>query len=116
MDETYQLREVMDDTRELRERLTRAWQTTLEVAIEQGMPARAVIETMVTVAHERYSDCFGLAAAANYLQLLAEQLRDIEKNDTESLISGDEALVFASGEDVEMAIDPNWLVDGKASG
>ncbi len=103
----------MDDTHELREQLARAWRTTLDVAIDQGIPLRAVIETMVTVAHARFAETFGPAAAANYLQLLAEQLRDIEQSDTERLIKGDPSFSFVNDGDVEMAIDPNWLVDGK---
>ncbi|WP_244612397.1 hypothetical protein [Methylobacterium haplocladii] len=106
--------EAMDDTHQLREQLSRAWQTTLDAAIAQGMPTLAVIETMSAVAHARFADSFGPAAAANYLQLLAEQLRDIEQNETGNLISGEQPQDFVSEGDMEMALDPNWLVGDKS--
>lgn len=79
----------MDDTLQLREQLAYAWRETLDRVIERGAPAQVVIETMAAVAHNRFAESFGPAAAANYLQLLAEQLRDIDRKETETLIEGE---------------------------
>ncbi|MGU3539292.1 hypothetical protein [Methylobacterium sp. A54F] len=100
----------MDDTLELREQLARAWRTTLEAAIDRGTPPQAVIETMAAVAHARFAESFGPAAAASYLQLLAEQLRDIERQETRDLVRGDEAEAPPQATPFEFALDPNWLV------
>ena len=79
----------MDDTHQLREQLVRAWRAVLDRVVDGGAPAQAAIETMATVAHDRFADSFGSAAAANYLQLLAEQLREIDRKETETLIEGE---------------------------
>lgn len=99
----------MDDTLELRDQLVRAWHSVLDAAVERGTPLQAVIETMATVAHERFSDSFGAAAAANYLQLLAEQLRDIDRSETDRLVCGDDAPKTRGPIEIEPIIDPAWM-------
>lgn len=79
----------LEDTLELRERLALAWRSTLDGVIERGAPEQAAVETMVEVAHARFAESFGPAAAANYLQLLAEQLRDVDRNETAQLMQGE---------------------------
>lgn len=90
----------MDDTHALREQLARAWRITLETAIEQGMPERAVVETMAAVAQARLVASFGPAAAASYLQLMAEEMREIDQNETAMLVCGDDVILGPSAPDL----------------
>ncbi|MFD0938479.1 hypothetical protein [Methylobacterium trifolii] len=102
----------MDDTLELRQQLARAWHSVLDAAVERGTPTQAVIETMAAVAHERFAESFGPAAAASYLSLLAEQLRDAERSQTDFLVRGDDAPTRPpppAPDDLDAMIDPNWL-------
>lgn len=82
--------EPVNDTVEFREQLASAWRTTLDAAIERGAPPQVAIETMAAVAHTRFAESFGPLAAANYLQLLAEQLRDVDREETTTLIRGEQ--------------------------
>lgn len=100
----------MDDTLELRDQLSRAWRQVLDAAVANGAPPQAVIETMASVAHESFANAFGAAAAASYLQLLSEQLRDLERSETDRLVLGnDEPRPAATPIDLEALIDPAWL-------
>jgi hypothetical protein len=101
----------IEDTLALREQLSQAWRAVLDAAIDRGSPPQAVIETMVTVAHERFADLFGASAAATYLQLLAEQLRDVDHAEAEILVRGETSTAPAV-EDEEPLIDPAWI-DGE---
>ncbi|MBE7204287.1 MAG: hypothetical protein INR70_41740 [Parafilimonas terrae] len=103
----------LDDTFALRERLSRAWRAVFDNAVEAGSPPAAVVETMTAVAHARFAELFGTSAAASYLALLAEQMRDVDQGEAETLIRGaataagplDGAIV---AEDVP-AMDPAWI-------
>ena len=100
----------MDDTLELRDQLSRAWRQVLDAAVANGAPPQAVIETMASVAHESFANAFGAAAAESYLQLLSEQLRDLERSETDRLVLGnDEPRPAATPIDLEALIDPAWL-------
>ena len=99
----------MDDTHELREQLTRAWRQVLDAAVANGAPPQAVIETMASVAHESFANTFGPSAAASYLQLLSEQLRDIERSETDFLVRGEDPAPSTGPIDIEALIDPAWL-------
>ncbi|MGV7030615.1 hypothetical protein [Methylobacterium symbioticum] len=100
----------MDDTLELRDQLARAWRQVLDAAVENGAPPQAVIETMASVAHETFATVFGAAAAASYLQLLAEQLRDLERSETDRLVRGEDGPEPASDPvEADTPIDPAWL-------
>lgn len=99
----------VDDTLELRDQLTRAWHSVLDAAVERGTPPQAVIETMAAVAHDRFAESFGPAAAASYLQLLAEQLRDAERTETDRLVRGEDEPPAARPTAAESMIDPAWL-------
>ncbi|WP_407520895.1 hypothetical protein [Methylobacterium oryzisoli] len=98
----------LDDTLELREQLAQAWRAVLDAAVERGSPPQAVVETMASVAHERFAALFGASAAASYLQLLAEQLRDVDHDEATVLVRGDEAPA-AAAEMEEPALDPAWI-------
>jgi DNA-binding ferritin-like protein len=78
----------LEDTAELRDQLSEAWDTLTERLIESGHPAPAVIETMFDSAAARFASLNGNTATANYLRLLAEQLQASEKDVAHSLISG----------------------------
>jgi hypothetical protein len=101
----------LDDTPEIREQLSRAWRSTLDAAVANGAPPQAVVETMVTVAHECFAEAFGATAAASYLQLLAEQLRAGERCETDELVRGQAeerpSRTFMPA-DAEALIDPDW--------
>ncbi|AWB24363.1 hypothetical protein DA075_28705 [Methylobacterium currus] len=101
-------RPTVDDTFELRERLSRAWRAVFDNAVEAGSPPDAVVETMTAVAHARFAELFGTAAAASYLALLAEQMRDVDHDEAETLIRG-EAPGPASFDDVVATMDPAWI-------
>lgn len=79
---------MVEDTLELRQELARAWHAVLAGAVERGCPPQAVVETMAAVAHERFAELFSPQAAASYLQLLAEQLRAVDQDETVSLVRG----------------------------
>lgn len=98
----------MDDTFELRERLSRAWRAVFDNAVEAGSPPDAVVETMTAVAHARFAELFGTAAAASYLALLAEQMRDVDHDEAETLIRG-EAPGPAPFEEEVATMDPTWI-------
>ncbi len=103
----------MDDTFDLRERLSRAWRAVFDNAVEAGSPPEAVVETMTAVAHARFAELFGTAAAASYLALLAEQMREVDHDEAESLIRGEPPRPppfdgSAPVEDVA-AMDPAWI-------
>ena len=103
----------VEDTMELRDELSRAWRGVLTGAVERGYPAGAVIETMASVAHERFSALFGPQAAASYLQLLAEQLRAADQTETDTLVRGDPEVDssprFGVGSESEdWRFDPDW--------
>ncbi len=98
----------MDDTFDLRERLSRAWRAVFDNAVEAGSPPEAVVETMTAVAHARFAELFGTAAAASYLALLAEQMREVDHDEAESLIRGEPPQPPPFDEPV-MAMDPAWI-------
>ncbi|GJD50417.1 hypothetical protein OPKNFCMD_3156 [Methylobacterium crusticola] len=98
----------MEDTLELRERLTRAWRAVLDNAVDGGSPPDAVVETMAAVAHARFAELFGAPAAASYLALLAEQMREVDHDEAASLIRG-EAPPAAPETEAEPLIDPAWI-------
>jgi hypothetical protein len=96
---------VLEDTSDLRQELAHAWNAVITGAIDRGCPSQAVIESMAAVAHERFADLFGPLAAASYLQLLAEQLRNVDQDATVSLVRG------ASAESQELAQDESTLTE-----
>ncbi|MFE1602238.1 hypothetical protein [Methylobacterium sp. ID0610] len=96
----------IEDTLELREQLASAWRAVLDNAVERGSPPQAVVETMASVAHERFAELFGASAAASYLQLLSEQLRNIDHDEAAFLVRGEEAGAPATEEPL---IDPVWI-------
>ncbi|KTS20014.1 hypothetical protein NS228_23290 [Methylobacterium indicum] len=96
---------LVDDTFELRERLSRAWRAVFDNAVEAGTPPEAVVETMAAVAHARFAELFGTSAAASYLALLAEQMRDVDHDEAETLIRGEVPGPAPFDEDM-MAMDP----------
>ncbi|MGX7703702.1 hypothetical protein [Methylobacterium sp. Gmos1] len=98
----------MDDTFDLRERLSRAWRAVFDNAVEAGSPPEAVVETMTAVAHARFAELFGTAAAASYLALLAEQMRDVDHDEAETLIRGEAPGPAPFDEDMT-AMDPAWI-------
>jgi hypothetical protein len=98
----------VDDTFELRERLSRAWRAVFDNAVAAGSPPDAVVETMTAVAHARFAELFGTAAAASYLALLAEQMRDVDHGEAEILIRG-EAPGPAPFDEAMPAMDPVWI-------
>lgn len=102
----------LDDTLQLREQLAQAWRAVLDAAVERGTPPQAVVETMASVAHERFAALFGPSAAASYLQLLAEQLRDVDHEAAAVLVRGDEEPAAPAEVEVEVddqALDPAWI-------
>lgn len=105
----------MDDTLELREQLCQAWRRVLDAAVGNGAPPQAVIETMASVAHQCFAEAFGPAAAASYLQLLAEQLRDVERSETDQLVRGEEGDAQAPGPS-PIDLDADWLMRGDVPG
>ncbi len=78
-------------------------------AVEAGSPPEAVVETMTAVAHARFAELFGTAAAASYLALLAEQMRDIDHDEAETLIRGEAPAPPPSFDDAVTAMDPAWI-------
>ncbi|TXM94261.1 hypothetical protein [Methylobacterium sp. WL116] len=98
----------MDDTHALRQQLTQAWRVTLEAALDRGTPEQPLVETMAEVAQARLAASFGPAAAASYLQLLAEGLRDVDRKETTLLVRGDDPAQDATVAD--LSLDPDWLV------
>ncbi|MEH3144333.1 MAG: hypothetical protein PGN34_03060 [Methylobacterium frigidaeris] len=101
----------MDDTLELREQLSRAWRAVLAGVIDKGSPPQAVLETMVTVAHEEFAALFGPSAAATYLQLLAEALRDAELAEAAGLVSGEDAEPAMDPEAADLLIGEEWIAE-----
>ncbi|KMO29627.1 hypothetical protein VP06_24145 [Methylobacterium aquaticum] len=77
-------------------------------AVEAGSPPEAVVETMTAVAHARFAELFGTAAAASYLALLAEQMREVDHGEAESLIHG-EAPEPPPFDEATAAMDPAWI-------
>ncbi|MGE7413508.1 hypothetical protein [Methylobacterium tarhaniae] len=108
MDESSDPGETLDDTFELRERLSRAWRAVFDNAVGAGGPPEAVVETMTAVAHARFAELFGTAAAASYLALLAEQMRDVDHDEAETLIRGEASAPPPFDEDMS-AMDPSWI-------
>ncbi|WP_245238990.1 hypothetical protein [Methylobacterium platani] len=102
--------ETLDDTFDLRERLSRAWRAVFDNAVEAGSPPAAVVETMTAVAHARFAELFGTSAAASYLALLAEQMRDVDHGEAETLIRGEPPgpAPFEAAEEIA-AMDPAWI-------
>ncbi|MGY2053138.1 hypothetical protein [Methylobacterium sp. JK268] len=97
----------IDDTQELRAQLGQAWRAVLDAAIARGSPPQAVLETMAWVAHERFADLFGASAAATYLQLLSEELRERDRGEVERLVRGEEPAPAPAAP--EPLLDPAWL-------
>jgi hypothetical protein len=77
-----------EDSPELREALTKAWQAVTTRLLDSGHPPAAVVETMFTAAAERFAELHGSTAAANYLHLLADQMLMSEKKRVDTLIRG----------------------------
>ncbi|ACA20468.1 hypothetical protein M446_6200 [Methylobacterium sp. 4-46] len=97
---------LLEDTLELREQLAQAWRAVFDGAIARGSPPEAVVETMASVAHARFAELFGASAAATYLQLLSEQLRDIDRGETERLVNGEAPEPQAPAP--EAGLDGDW--------
>ncbi|WP_298958064.1 hypothetical protein [uncultured Methylobacterium sp.] len=100
----------MDDTLELREQLSLAWRAVLDGVIDKGSPPQAVLETMVTVAHEEFAARFGPSAAATYLQLLSEALRNVGSAEAADLVGGEKTEpADAEAEAADLLIGETWI-------
>ena len=100
---------MLEDTLDLRKQLYAAWRSVLDGALYRGCPPGALIETMASTAHERFSELFGPQAAASYLQLLAEQLREGDRQKTVSLVRGEDPHPTPVPD--EALFDPSWIIE-----
>jgi hypothetical protein len=79
----------LDDTPELRDKLSTAWRSIIERLIAAGHPFDAVAETMLTCAADTFVEKHGARAYATYLRLLADQVMQAENESLSHLIKGD---------------------------
>ncbi|SEQ08562.1 hypothetical protein SAMN05216548_102353 [Faunimonas pinastri] len=78
----------MEDTSEVRDRLTEAWGSVIRRTIDTGYPPAAVVETMASVAVARWAELHGNLEVSNYLRLMADQIAQNVHDQADALING----------------------------